>query len=60
MKIGKTSSEIKNRWNAEHYTRMTIMLDKETAAAYKAKCKELKLNFSDIPKQAINKFLEGK
>ena len=56
MKIGKTSSEIKNRWNAEHYTRMTIMLDKETAAAYKAKCKELNLNFSDIPKQAINKF----
>lgn len=52
-----TSNEVKDRWKAAHYTRLNIYLDKETASAYKAKCAELGLAFSDIPKEAIDNFL---
>lgn len=52
-----TSSEVKNRWNEAHYTRISIVLDKEDAARYKEKCKELGLNLSDIPKKAILDFI---
>lgn len=53
-----TSNEVKDRWKAAHYTRINIYLDKEIAAAYKEKCIEAGLNFSEIPKEAIEKFLE--
>ena len=52
-----TSNEVKDRWKAAHYTRLNIYLDKETATAYKAKCAESGLTFSDVPKDAIEKFL---
>ena len=32
MKIGKTSSEIKNRWNAKTYKRYTVSLRKDEDA----------------------------
>lgn len=54
-----TSSEVKNRWNSAHYTRFTFVLDKDTAQKYKEKCERLGLNYSDIPKEAINQFLKG-
>lgn len=52
-----TSSEVKNRWNAAHYTRLTVVLDKDTATAYKAKCERAGMSYSDVPKEAIHKFL---
>lgn len=52
-----TSSEVKNRWNAAHYTRLTIVLDKDDAAAYKAKCEQAGMSYSDVPKEAIYDFL---
>lgn len=52
-----TSSEVKNRWNAAHYTRLTVVLDKDTATAYKAKCERTGISYSDVPKEAIHKFL---
>ena len=55
-----TSSEVKNRWNAAHYTRLTVVLDKDIAAAYKAKCENSGINYSDVPKEAIQKFLLSK
>lgn len=54
-----TSNEVKDRWKAAHYTRLNIYLDKDIAAAYKAKCAELGINYSDIPKDAIINFLES-
>lgn len=53
-----TSNEVKDRWKAAHYTRLNIYLDKDIATAYKEKCAASGLNFSDIPKDAIIKFLE--
>ena len=41
MKIGKTSSEIKNRWNAKTYKRYTVNLRKDEDA-------ELMLKYSFV------------
>lgn len=54
-----TSTDVKNRWNAAHYTRITVVLDKADAAAYKEKCAAENISLSDIPKEAIYKFLRG-
>ena len=54
-----TSNEVKDRWKAANYTRINIYLTKEDAAAYKEKCASEGLSLSDIPKEAIHKFLRG-
>lgn len=53
----KTSNEVKDRWKAANYTRINLYLPKDDAAAYKLKCAEKQLTLSDIPKEAIYKFL---
>ena len=55
--MGKTSTQVKARWNAENYSRLVIYLPKDEAEAYKAKCDEQGLAMSEIPKEAIRKFL---
>lgn len=57
--MAKTSNEVKDRWKAANYTRVNIYLPKEDATAYKRKCEEESRNLSDIPKEAIYKFLRG-
>lgn len=54
-----TSNEVKDRWKAANYTRINIYLPKEEAAAYKEKCAAENLSLSDVPKEAIYKFLRG-
>ena len=55
--MGKTSTEVKARWNAANYDRLVIYLPKEDAAAYKTKCDREGKTLSDIPKEAIYNFL---
>lgn len=55
----KTSNEVKDRWKAANYSRINIYLPKDDAAAYKGKCAETGKALSDIPKDAIYKFLRG-
>jgi hypothetical protein len=55
--IGKTSTEVKARWNAENYSRLVLYLPKADAEAYKAKCEEQGKAMSEIPKEAIYNFL---
>lgn len=54
-----TSNEVKDRWKAANYSRINIYLPKEDAAAYKQKCAETGRSLSDIPKEAVYKFLRG-
>ena len=54
-----TSAEVKDRWKAANYTRVTIYLPKKDAEEYKDKCVKENLSFSDVPKDAIYKFLRG-
>jgi hypothetical protein len=57
--MSKTSNEVKDKWKAANYTRVNIYLTKDDAAAYKQKCAELGVSMSDVPKEAILKFLEA-
>ena len=54
-----TSAAVKDRWKAANYTRVTIYLPKKDAEEYKDKCVKENLSLSDVPKDAIYKFLRG-
>ena len=58
--MGKTSNEVKDRWKAANYTRLTIYLPKADAEHYKEKCEAEGKSLSDVPKEAIYKFLGAK
>lgn len=58
--MGKTSSQVKNRWNAEHYTRIMACVPKEDGEKFKAKCKEKNISQAEIIKQAVSDFLREK
>lgn len=52
-----TSNSVKDRWKAANYTRVNIYLPKKDAEEYKAKCAKEGVSLSDVPKEAICKFL---
>ena len=54
----RTSSEVKRRYNDKTYDRIVISVKKETAAAYKAKCENLGISYSQPLHEAIKKFIE--
>lgn len=56
--MGKTSSEVKNRYNKKTYTPIVVSVKKETAEAYKKKCDDMGISYSQVLHQAIGKFLE--
>jgi hypothetical protein len=55
--MGKTSTEVKNRWNAEHYTRLTVSMPKEDGEAFKEKCKREGISQAEVLKEAVYQFL---
>ena len=57
LSIGKTSSAVKNRYNTKAYDRVTVCVPKDTATAFKAKCREKGIAQAAIVKEAIDKFL---
>jgi predicted DNA-binding protein len=56
--MGKTSTQVKNRWNAEHYSRISVSIPKEDGEKFKEKCQEAGVTQAEILKEAIYKFLE--
>lgn len=56
----QTSSEVKQRYNKKTYTRIAFDLRKEKAEAYKTKCKEKNISYSEPLHQAVDKFLKDK
>ncbi len=53
----KTSSAVKNRYNAKVYDRVTACIPKDLAEAFKAKCAEEGVSQAQIVKDAIEAFL---
>ncbi len=53
----KTSSEVKNRYNAKVYDRVTVCVPKDIAKAFKEKCKACGVSQAEIIKNAIDNFL---
>ena len=56
--MGKTSTQVKNRWNAEHYTRISVSIPKEDGEKFKEKCQQLNVTQAEILKEADYRFLE--
>ena len=55
--MGKTSSEVKERYNNKVYDKITVRLPKELVAAFKAKCTEDNVSQAQIVKEAIEKYI---
>lgn len=55
----RTSSEVKARYNTKTYTRIQLNVRKATADAYKEKCKQLGISYSDPLHKAIQDTLGG-
>ena len=58
--MGKTSSAVKNRWNADHYIQIKIAVKPEIAMAFKEACKKDNVSvtgvLSDFMAAYIGKF----
>lgn len=58
MGKSKTSSEVKNRWNAKTYDRISVSVRKDVAEEYRAKCEYLGIPLSKVLHKAIEAFLK--
>jgi len=56
--MGKTSSAVKRRYNEKNYTRFSLSVKKDIAEAYKKKCDDMGISYSQVLHQAIEEFLE--
>ena len=56
--MSKTSTDVKNRWNAKHYSQLTFRLEKNLVEKFKKKCKSENIPMAEILRDAIRKFLE--
>ena len=55
-----TSTEVKRRWNAEHYKTLSISVPIDLGDAFKAKCKEEIVPQRGVIIDIITEYLEGK
>ena len=55
--MGKTSTDVKRRYNDKVYTHINIALPKELAEQFKAECERAGVSQASVIKQAIEKFL---
>ena len=53
-----TSTEVKNRYLKKAYDQIIIRVPKDTAAAFKEKCKSDGISQAEILKNAIDEFLK--
>lgn len=53
-----TSTEVKNRYNKKTYSQISVSVHKEKAEAYRVKCKELGISYSEPLHNAIEETLK--
>ncbi len=56
--MGKTSTEVKNRYNDKAYTAITLRLPKDLVAAFKDKCEATGVPQRQVILEAIEEFLK--
>lgn len=55
----RTSSEVKNRYNAKVYDRIALSVPKEMAKAFREKCTETGTPMAQVLKKAIEDYLNN-
>ncbi|MFA5658275.1 MAG: CopG family transcriptional regulator [Oscillospiraceae bacterium] len=58
--MGKTSWQIKEKYNRAHYKKLIIQLDKELVSQWEEKLKQDGIAKAQFLREAINKYLEEK
>lgn len=56
--MGKTSSDVKNRWNAQNYDRITALVPKGMREVFKAACAARGDTMNAVLVAAINAYME--
>lgn len=54
---GKTSSEVKNRWNKEHYKQIAVKLDKDLVTTWETAIKKKGITKSEFIRNSIIEYL---
>ena len=57
VSMGKTSWQVKQKYNQKAYTRIVADVPKELATAFKTKCKEKNISQAQIIKKAVENFI---
>ena len=57
--MGKTSSEVKNRWNKQHYKQVACQLDKALVTKWEEKLKKDSISKSEFIRNAIIDYLKA-
>ena len=55
--MGKTSWQVKAKYNDKVYARMQFQFDKDLVAKFKEKCERYGVSYSSVVKEAIEKFV---
>lgn len=55
--MGKTSWQVKARYNAKHYKRVSVDLPVELVEKFKAKCKEEGISQAKVIREFIEEYL---
>ena len=55
--MGKTSTEVKSRYNVKVYARLSYMVPKDLAADFKEKCESKGVSQRQVIIEAVEKFL---
>lgn len=53
--MGKTRAEVKNRWNDQHYDRITVIAPKGEKEEWKKRAKEEGKTLSEYVREKVNK-----
>ena len=56
--MGKTSWQVKQRYNQKNYTRVVADIPKELATVFKEKCKREQVSQAQVIKKAIEEFIK--
>ena len=55
--MGKTSWQVKQKYNDKVYSRITVSLDKDLVAKFKAKCERYEISQASVIREAVEKFV---
>lgn len=56
--MGKTSWQVKDRYNKKAYGSIYVLLPKDLVSEFKEKCKEEGISQAQVIREAIDRFLE--
>ena len=57
MKMAKTSTQVKQRWNADHYIQVKVSVKPNVATAFKAACEVANVSMASVISTFMNQYV---